>query len=84
MGFAQEGFLRADTHRLVCRVQRCTKYKTFEAMLKKESVQNVLPGVKSVKEGVKIYREFYDADTEKEWGVVAIRLHSVVSIRVYA
>jgi ASC-1-like (ASCH) protein len=50
------------------------KYKTFTAFLTKEKIQKALPGVKNVKKGTEIYRRYYDDASEKEFGVVAIRL----------
>jgi ASC-1-like (ASCH) protein len=36
------------------------KYDSFENMLKHETIDLVLPGIKSISEGVDIYNEFYE------------------------
>jgi len=46
-------------------------------MLKKEGIENVLPGVKNIEEGVQIYRQFYSEEREKKYGVVAIEVEPI-------
>uniref|UniRef100_A0A1D1Z4C7 Homeobox protein SIX5 n=1 Tax=Anthurium amnicola TaxID=1678845 RepID=A0A1D1Z4C7_9ARAE len=43
-------------------------------MLEAETLTNVLPGVKTIEEGVRIYRNFYTEEREKSNGVLAISL----------
>jgi ASC-1-like (ASCH) protein len=50
------------------------RYKTFQDLLEKEALGLVLPGTKSVEEGIRIYRQFYSREKEKELGVVAIEV----------
>ena len=50
------------------------KYETFKNMLEKEGLDNVLPGIDNVKDGVGVYRQFYDEEREQELGVVAIQI----------
>jgi ASC-1-like (ASCH) protein len=38
-------------------------------------LQNVLPGIETIDEGVKIYRNFYSESDEKKYGVVAIHFN---------
>lgn len=61
-------------HDAVCKVKSVEKYPTFKDLLEKEGIDKVLPGISSVDEGVKVYREFYDEPREKEHGAIAIRL----------
>ncbi len=49
-------------------------YKSFEEMLAVEGLENVLPGVYSIEEGVGVYRRFYGESDEKRWGVVALEV----------
>jgi thymidylate synthase len=49
-------------------------YQSFLAMLTKEGIDKVLPGVHSVNAGVHVYRKFYTAAAEANAGVLAIRL----------
>ena len=39
---------------------------------KKESLKKCLPGIKTFKEGVNIYRKYYSEEDEKNYGIVAI------------
>ncbi|GAU21965.1 hypothetical protein TSUD_111060 [Trifolium subterraneum] len=57
---------------LVFEVQGVKRYPSFFDMLEAESLAEVLPGVESVEEGVKIYRRFYTEEKEQENGVLAI------------
>ncbi|MFY7843076.1 MAG: ASCH domain-containing protein [Rhabdochlamydiaceae bacterium] len=49
------------------------KYASFHEMLNIEGLQNVLPGVEHIEEGVKIYHSFpHYQEEEKSLGVLAI------------
>ncbi|KAJ6866011.1 hypothetical protein NC652_037515 [Populus alba x Populus x berolinensis] len=48
------------------------RYASFFKMLQAESLEKVLPGVKTVEEGVKIYRKLYAEEKEVSNGVLAI------------
>ena len=49
-------------------------HKSFENMLKSHSLKNPLPGIKTIKDGVNVYREFYSKKDEHKYGVLAIKL----------
>ncbi|WJX69711.1 hypothetical protein P8452_53915 [Trifolium repens] len=57
---------------LVFEVQGVKRYPSFFNMLEAENLGEVLPGVESVEEGVKIYRRFYTEEKEQTNGVLAI------------
>ncbi|XP_063939246.1 uncharacterized protein LOC108200036 isoform X3 [Daucus carota subsp. sativus] len=59
---------------LVLQVQDVQKYASFSEMLEAESIEKVLPGVKTIKEGVQIYRNFYPEEMERLNGVLSIRV----------
>ena len=68
----------------VSKITNIVHYPTFEAMLKKETVEQVLPGVPDVESGVKVYRRFYTKEKESEYGILAIHLdviHDVLNKR---
>ena len=53
------------------------KYNTFEKMLETEGLENVLPnhnGIKTIEDGVNVYRRWYSEDMEKKFGVIAIKI----------
>lgn len=56
------------------KVEKIVKYSSFREMLIFEGLKNVLPNVKSLEEGEKIYYQFYSKEDEQKYGVVAICL----------
>ena len=48
------------------------KYPNFESMLKSETLEKVIPGIKTIKAGVETYHQFYSTDDEN--GVLAFGL----------
>ncbi|XP_011007395.1 PREDICTED: uncharacterized protein LOC105113079 isoform X2 [Populus euphratica] len=57
---------------VVLKVEDVRRYASFSKMLQAESLKKVLPGVKTVEEGVQIYRKFYTEEKEMSNGVLAI------------
>ena len=49
-------------------------HKDFEKMLKQHHLYNCLPGVKTLKEGVAVYKEFFSDSDVKKYGVLAIKI----------
>ena len=47
-------------------------------MLEREGIERVLPGVHNIEEGVRIYRQFYTEEEEKNYGVVAIEIEPIL------
>ena len=43
-------------------------------MLKQHHLYNCLPGVKTLKEGVAVYKEFFSDSDVKKYGVLAIKI----------
>ncbi|XP_026661029.1 uncharacterized protein LOC103708581 isoform X2 [Phoenix dactylifera] len=64
---------------LLFEVQDVRWYSSFSEMLQEETLAKVLPGVKTIEEGVKIYRKFYSEEKEKSKGVLAISVSKVAS-----
>ncbi|KAL1211487.1 hypothetical protein V5N11_023500 [Cardamine amara subsp. amara] len=59
---------------LLLEVQDVHHYTSFLEMLRVEGLAKVLPGIKSIEEGVRVYRNFYPEEKERMNGVVAIRV----------
>ncbi|XXG89366.1 hypothetical protein AAC387_Pa12g1383 [Persea americana] len=57
---------------LLLEVQHVKWYASFFEMIKAEGLTNILPGVKTIEEGVQVYRQFYTEEKEKTNGVLAI------------
>ncbi len=62
------GFMR----NIKIKIIKKNQYKTFEEYLKKESLKKCLPGIRTIKEGVDVYRKYYSQQDEKNYGIVAI------------
>lgn len=48
------------------------RYKSFTDVFDEVGLDKVLPGIKTYDEGIKVYRQWYSAEKEKELGVVGI------------
>jgi ASC-1-like (ASCH) protein len=64
-------------NRLMCVVKDVRVYSSFREMLEKEGIENVLPGVDSLEEGVGVYRRFYSEERERRYGVAAIEIEPI-------
>jgi ASC-1-like (ASCH) protein len=61
------------SHRSTCVIVEAVRhYPTFEQMITANTIENTLPGVADVTSGVAVYRKFYTAAQEKEFGALAI------------
>ncbi len=50
------------------------KFNTFEEALKKLDIKDILPGVDSINEGIKIYEKFVSKITQNKYGVLLIKI----------
>ncbi len=50
------------------------RYSSFRELLEREGIEHVLPDIRSLDEGVRVYREYYSVEDEERYGVVAIEL----------
>jgi ASC-1-like (ASCH) protein len=53
---------------------RIEKYQSFSDMLVNEGLRHTLPGKKTLKDGIDVYRGFYSEEKEIEYGVLAIEV----------
>lgn len=56
------------------KIKRITKYKSFNDYLMQEGLRATLPNIKTIDEGIAIYRQFYSEEKEREYGVLAIKI----------
>lgn len=75
----QPGALILFNKCLLFEVQDVCQYPSFSAMLKAESLDKVLPGVKTLTDGVQIYRKFYSEEKELSNGVLGIHVKKSVA-----
>ena len=59
------------------RVKAVRRYDNFREMLEKEGLERVLPGVKSIEDGVKIYHSIYNDSERQGKKVLAIEIEIV-------
>jgi ASC-1-like (ASCH) protein len=58
-------------------VRDVRRYGSFETYLVAEGMRNTLPGVTTVDEGIRVYRQFYSESAEREHGVLAIEMKTL-------
>ena len=58
-------------------VKRVSIYDSWNTMLSTEDLGKVLPNAKNIKDGIRLYREFYSLEQEQEFGVVAFEFDLV-------
>jgi ASC-1-like (ASCH) protein len=63
-----------ETDNFEVKVKRVAPYTTFQELLHNEPLDKVLPGIKTINEGLKNYQQFYTKDQETKFGVVAIEV----------
>ena len=52
-------------------------YDTFGNFIMKEKLENCLPGIDSIENGIKVYRKYYSEKDEKEFKIIALRLRKL-------
>jgi len=62
-------------------VTRIRYYASFKNMLIEEGLATVLPGVKSIEQGVKIFHHMYEPSWEEKHGVCALKIKFIKSER---
>jgi len=69
-------FTVLDSNRIaICIIETINTYPDFKTMLISEGLENALPGIKTLEEGVKIYEAFPDYKKNvKKTGVLAIKI----------
>ncbi len=63
--------------RVKTRVVRKAVYDTFENYLNSEGLQNCLPGIYTIEDGVKVYYKYFTKEDEQTYGVVALELRLI-------
>lgn len=67
-------FTQKDKDNFCVQITAKKEYSTFKQMLEKEGLEKVLPGIKTIDDGVSVYRQWYTAKIEKEYGVIGIHV----------
>lgn len=53
------------------------KYPTFEVMLKTLGLRNTLPPIRTIDEGIALYKNFFSIADQRKYGVIAIGLEKI-------
>lgn len=59
-------------------VTKVEKYSTFREMIEVEGLENILPGIQTIDDGVMIYRQWFSEKQEKEFCVVAMHFKLLI------
>jgi ASC-1-like (ASCH) protein len=54
------------------------KHQNFKTMLNQHRLHNVLPGIKTISNGLDIYSTFYSEEDVQKYGVLAIKIKVVI------
>lgn len=57
------------------KIVNIVRFKTFEEALSTMNIEEILPGVQTVQEGVEIYYKFVSLQTQLIYGVCMIEMH---------
>ena len=64
---------------IITEVTALPTYCSFKEMLEKEGLENVLPGVGTLDDGVAVYDKFFPQELQKQFKVVAIHIKPVTT-----
>jgi len=59
------------------KITNVNHYQTFREMILAEGIENVLPGIDNIDDGVGVYRKYYTSEAESQYGVLAIQLELI-------
>ncbi len=74
IGDKVEFFNKELNENFMAEVTKVTHHKTFEEMIRTNGIDNVLPGIRTIDEGVQVYMQYYTKEIEAEFGVVGIHV----------
>lgn len=69
-----EFFNKELNENFMTEITNVSHHKTFEEMIRTNGIDNVLPGIRTIDEGVQVYMQYYTKDIEAEFGVVGIHV----------
>ena len=67
-------FLQFDDTGEQVKVVNLTLYPSFQEMFESEGLKHIVPDIKTIEQGVAVYRQFYSIEQEKEFWVIAIEM----------
>ena len=67
-------FLQFDDTGEQVKVVNLTLYPSFQEMFESEGLKHIVPDIKTIEQGIAVYRKFYSIEQEKEFWVLAIEM----------
>lgn len=52
-------------------------FNSFQSYLEKMTIEKCLPNVKTIEEGIEIYRQFYSIEDEQKYGIMAFTIEVI-------
>jgi ASC-1-like (ASCH) protein len=69
-----EFFNKDLNEKFMAEITKVSRHKTFEEMITTNGIDNVLPGINNINEGVEVYMKYYNKEVESKFGVVGIHI----------
>ncbi len=66
-----------NKRRIRTKITNITKYKTFEDYLKNKGIDNCLPGIDNIEDGLSVYYKYYKKKDEEQYGIIAIEFEII-------
>lgn len=69
-------YVKDTNKKIKIKIIKINNYDNFGEMLEKEGLENVLPdpSIKTIKDGINVYRKYYTIDDEEKYGVLALKI----------
>lgn len=64
----------SKNNKVVAVVTKINQYDSFEEYLSREGLNSTLPGIKTISEGMAVYRQFYSPEDELKFGIAAVHI----------
>lgn len=65
---------------ILVQIKKIVRYRSFEEYLTQEGLRRTLPAVKTIADGVAVYRRFYSEDDERQYGILSLHVKKVVDL----
>lgn len=65
------------------KITNITKYNTFEEYLIDKGIDNCLPGIDNIEDGLSVYYKYYKKDDEEQYGIIAIEFEIIWNINLF-
>lgn len=63
--------------KVLTKIVSLNRYDTFREMISDNGIENILPGIDSIEEGVNVYGRYYSDEDQRENGVIALGIEVI-------